>query len=103
MNLSRNNILTIVLVLVLLATAYIWYAYLSGNSSGSAVGTAGGANVIGTQSNEFLGLLNVLKGIKMDTAFFDDTLFKNLKDATTLEDLGAPGQAGRPNPFQPLR
>lgn len=62
--------------------------------TGGISGTAEDATV-----TEFLLVLNQLKKIKVDASFFDDPVFKRLKDfSVTL----TPEPKGRSNPFAPL-
>ncbi len=51
------------------------------------------------EGKEVLKMLDVLRTIELDMAFFDDELFQGLIDFSV--EL-APEEAGRPNPFAPL-
>ena len=93
--LKRQKILIMVLVVVLVITAFVWYTnfqkkpsddeeYIPSERAGTAVP---------------LPIEERLKGIKLDVSILDDSLFKSLRSHGLLPVTV--GEAGRENPLLP--
>ena len=97
---SRDNILAVIFVVILIVLGYIWYSYFQSKSGplvkGNNIPAAGGEG-----SSEFLALLAILEKLTIDTSFFEDPLFRGLGEKTELPPL--PSLIGRANPFEPLK
>ncbi|MBI2609840.1 hypothetical protein HYW53_01540 [Candidatus Giovannonibacteria bacterium] len=94
---EKNFLMTIILVIVLLALGFVWYKYFY--STGAAIPVPEtGTNI--KIDKEFITLANILEKTKIDTAFFDDSLFVNLKKSVPFPEI--PENQGRINPFAPL-
>lgn len=105
----------IIIVIVIIAVAFVAYALLiSGKKESStgvtkqAVGTTSSSAVAGTGSaaatldgpgKEFVSQLLAIQNIKFNLAFFADPVFRGLQD-WSREIM--PQEVGRPNPFAPL-
>lgn len=96
--LNRQNIFIIVAILILIVTGYIWYRYLQ--SRPSELVSRGGEENIVPEARELLVLLKTLEKVEIDTAFFEDRVYKSLLDLTP--DISVPAIKGRTNPFAPL-
>lgn len=104
MTMNRTNVLSAILIIVLFATAYVWYSYIrSGSESAVAPAVSGTAAAPNLASNEFLALLKKLETINIDASFFENPLFQKLQKTISLEDIGIPQPKGQRNPFLPLR
>ncbi len=93
----RDNILTVLFVVILVAIGYMWYSYLSSRPQklvGSSLETAAKMQ----ESSRFLALLSVLEKLTIDDSFFEDPLFRGLGEKVELPPL--PSVIGRPNPFE---
>lgn len=93
---KRSNILTVVLILILIVLAYLWYSYSASRPQELVSSSATEATAA---NRELLVLLQVLESIEIDTSFFQDPLFINLKEGISLPDFPP---KGRGNPFLPL-
>lgn len=91
MGLSRQNIFTIILAVVLIAVAYFWYSSVLLDQEAPSARTA-------TASREFLTLLALLEKIKIDPEFFQSPAFSELRSPVVLPPL--PASRGRVNPFR---
>lgn len=89
----KKNILIIVIVLILLGTAFIWLSYGKNRSASHDPETIESTKIRLSQ-------LRRLKNLKLDTTIFEDPLFRALKEskASPLPDV----QIGRTNPFVPF-
>ena len=95
MGISKQNILTVILLLALVGIAYIWYtSFFSPEESQLAPEPA-----LST-SGDFLALLSLLENLKIDTEFFQSGSFQELKSGVKLPPL--PAERGRINPFAPF-
>jgi len=85
-------VIAIVILVFLLA-----YFYVSGDAP--VTGTLTPGSSFGTVGASELGLLNQVRSLKIDSAFFTDSTFVSLKDYSVAI---TPEPVGRPNPFAPL-
>lgn len=96
----RQTILSLILVLLLLASGYLWFRFFRD-------GSAPAAGVASEAVDERIAQYRHIKNLKPDTALFADPLFNSLKSATPLSQ-GSPTSAGgrtiygRTNPFSPF-
>lgn len=89
---SRQTISTIILIILLGATAYVWYQ----NSPGVA------EEDLRQEGEKTLDLSDVrrLKTLKFDTSILKDPFFNSLQFVNEITTLSAPETAtGRQNPF----
>ncbi len=93
---KRTNLLTIILILALGVTAYVWYSYLQSNPRQNISSSV----KVGATDQQFLILLERLKTIQFDLTLFDDPLFENLQSAGPPLELPLPKP--RVNPFAPF-
>ncbi|OGF68549.1 hypothetical protein A3H65_03770 [Candidatus Giovannonibacteria bacterium RIFCSPLOWO2_02_FULL_45_14] len=92
---DRQNILTIILVLSLIAGGYVWYSYLY--PSENAESTVSEDQII---SPEFLAKTALLDKTKIDADFLKSGIFFELESGPALPPLPALSEInGRPNPF----
>lgn len=96
----------LIAVLVGLGLVFIYVSYLSdngdeGNKAIVVLSDNGGMveTMPFSEGKEVLKMLDVLRAIDLDTAFFNDEIFLGLIDFS-VELM--PEKAGRPNPFAPL-
>ena len=73
--------------------AYYGYRYMNSGVPAPVTRTNGG----GGSSSELLVVLGSLRGLKFDTSFFDDRIYKSLQDVTP--DISVPEVRGKANPF----
>lgn len=96
MNLKKN-ILVIVLVAVIIGTGVMWYLYF-GSTPKEPVTRVSEEEDEATK--DLVSMLATLQSLRIDTAFFDDPIYKSLIDfSPTIE---RPDDIGRENPFLPL-
>ncbi len=98
MKLGRNNILTMIFILIVLGLGYMWYSYLKSRPSSSLRSVS---SALPAEGKEFLALLKTLESLKLDLSFFQDPAFQSLKEVQ--EPLPAPSSRGRLNPFLPIK
>jgi len=95
---KKNQIITVILVVIV---GFVAFNYLKGNSNDNS-----GSSIVAEQkvaefagAREILNLLNRMSKVKLDDSIFNNNSFKSLKD-TTVVLVGQP--VGRDNPFAPL-
>jgi hypothetical protein len=93
---NRSNIFTGILIIVLIALAYLWYSYLQNRPDASVSSVTPN---VSEESRQLLVLLQVLEDTKIDISLFQNPLFSNLKEGISLPDFPP---RGRVNPFRPL-
>jgi len=102
LKLTRSTVLTLLLVILLFLLGYYGYSSLrSGVSGGKDEPPPSPLAEQGLVPSEFLGLAATLEASKIDTSFFQDPLFRELKDGIALPPSAGP--IGRTNPFSPLK
>lgn len=89
---DRQNILAIILVLSLIVGGYVWYSYFFSTPSDEVAQEP--ESVV---SAEFLARSALLDRTEIDTAFFENATFLELRDGAKLPPL--PENRGRTNPF----
>jgi len=94
---KRANLFTIILVIIVLVSGYVWYSYLK-NRPSAAVTSRQQSTEAG---KEFVGLLKTLAAVRIDTSFFSSPGFQSLKAGAGLPQT--PSARGRNNPFSSLR
>lgn len=90
---SRQNILTIILVLSLVAGGYVWYSYLYPNENKES--TIPEEQIV---SPEFLAKTALLDKTQIDAEFLKGGKFLELESGPALPDLPTEIN-GRANPF----
>lgn len=91
----RQNIITAIFILSLLAGGYYWYVSVSGSDEVAAPAAEEERQFI---SSNFLATLAVLEGIEIDSEFFRNSLFQELRGGIKLPP--PPQERGRSNPFR---
>jgi hypothetical protein len=89
----RNNIVTIIFILICVAGVVIYRNFMSG--TGSDVSTSD----VTVSGEQMLVALNRLRAISLDPTFFSDPTFLSLVD---FGQVISPQPVGRPNPFAPI-
>lgn len=88
----------IIIIVVCLVAAFIAYTIFFTGKNQAPLSAS--APITTPVEADLIALLAQLKGITLDTAIFDDPIFKSLVDFG--QDLVAE-PIGRPNPFAPLQ
>lgn len=103
-NKTKNLILVIIFILLLLVGIYIWRS--SGNKetltnvvSTTMVPNTKEEKTIKEEGVDFVAILSRLKNLSLDMSFFNNQEFKNLSDFSVSLPILEPG---RNNPFAPL-
>ncbi|TSC67037.1 MAG: hypothetical protein G01um101472_556 [Parcubacteria group bacterium Gr01-1014_72] len=98
---DKKNLLIIAGLIVLAALAYFYFRDAVEVPEGTATltGELGGGGSASQLTADLVPLILQLQSIKLNRAFFDDSVFKSLRDIT-IELLRQP--VGRPNPFAPV-
>lgn len=93
----RQTILTILLIVFILATGFVWFAYLRSSPPAGPPVTPGA-------EEERLAQYRELRNLTPDTALFSDPAFQGLRPARTPPPAGAAPKEGqgRANPFAPF-
>jgi hypothetical protein len=91
---KRQKILTGVLIIALIVTAFVWYSSYRKKPSVEEFAPTG-EQLITTP----LVIEEKIKEIKLDISVLDDALFKSLKSHGALPVTV--GETGRENPFEP--
>lgn len=94
----KKNILVIVLVVAILSTGIIWYMYFG--STPSEPVTRVSEKEENEETRNLVSMLASLQSLRIDTAFFDDPIYKSLIDFSPTIEI--PDNLGRANPFLPL-
>lgn len=95
-----KNILISILVIGALAALGFWYFNFSSSGQVEVVGKVSSANELSGEPRKLLNALAEMQKIKIDTAFFDDPLYKGLIDLSPTIEI--PDVKGRKNPFLPI-
>lgn len=91
---SKQTILVIIFIIILVAIAYVWLNYQSATPEKAA--TEGDKEALDLRFSE----LRRLKDIKFDTSIFQDKFFQNLKPPPSA--IQEEAKIGRENPFVPF-
>lgn len=95
---NRQNILMIVLVIIIIITAYIWYGYVRSKPSEIVVRSSEG---VVPEAQGLLTLLQAIEKVRIDTSFFEDPVYNTLEDLSP--PIIVPETRGRANPFASLQ
>lgn len=95
---TPRTIVTFLFIALLLVVGYYGYSYLRGDRESKP--SSSPAEEPSLVSKDFLVLVQTLEASKIDTSFFENPLFQELKDGIRLPPL--PLQIGRTNPFLPF-
>jgi hypothetical protein len=90
----RQTILSIILIVVILTTGFVWYRYIRQ----SAAGTPSQSQQ--SITDERLRQYRQLKNFNPDTSILSDPLFQSLHGSASASS--SPPATGRQNPFAPL-
>ncbi len=90
-----KNLIVIGLIVVVAGGVAIGWSRFSGSSTSAPVTSSGGGGT--ADSGALLSTLGTLQGLKFDTSFFEDRLYKSLQDFTP--DITVPKTQGLSNPF----
>lgn len=94
----KQTILLIIFLIAIIATIYIWYfQYRTPLNSEEIVVKE--VLEVPKYAEDVQQAVEYLKGIELDTTFFENPIFKDLIDFTIEVEKGAP--QGRYNPFLP--
>ncbi|MDP3762945.1 MAG: hypothetical protein Q8Q97_02640 [bacterium] len=94
---KRTNLFTIILVVIVLVSGYVWYSYLKNRPASAVTSVQNGVQA----GKEFVGLLKTLAAVRIDASFFSSPGFQSLKAGAGLPQT--PSSRGRNNPFSSLR
>lgn len=95
-----KNILISILVVGALAAVGFWYFNFSSSGQIEVVKKDLSANEASSEPKELLNALAKMQKIKIDTAFFENSLYKGLLDLSPAIEI--PDVKGRKNPFLPI-
>ena len=97
----RQTFLTFFLIILILATAVVWYTYVRQPPSETGAVEDSGAGTPATLENERIAQYNELKNLKPDTSVLSDALFQSLVRYRSSNQPPR-GEPGRANPFAPF-
>ncbi|MEK7595992.1 MAG: hypothetical protein AAB564_00350 [Patescibacteria group bacterium] len=95
-----KNILISILVIGALAAAGFWYFNFSSSGQIEVVKKDLSANEAAGEPRELLNALAKMQKIKIDVAFFENSLYKGLINLSPTVEI--PDAKGRKNPFLPI-
>lgn len=91
----RQTIFTILFVIVILATSFVWYRYI--RQPGGVTTTPSDFAATDERLNQY----RQLKSLKLDSSVLSDPLFQSLVGASPANASGT-SSTGRTNPFAPF-